>query len=104
MSGRALLKIPTMPSEAFAVISPKQDSSSSQESCLLVRNAPLGMEAWVASSTGREHARLGMVCLHALEASAAAGAANLHPLAAYCALCHVHTLGISLPSLLSLEE
>jgi len=70
MSGRALLKIPTMPSEAFAVISPKQDSSSSQESCLLVRNAPLCMEAWVASSTGREHARLGMVCLHAQEISA----------------------------------
>lgn len=70
MLGRALLKIPTMPSEAFAAISPKptcsSSSSSGMDSHLLIRNVSLRMEAWVASSTGREHARLGMVGLHLL--------------------------------------
>ena len=66
-SGRALLKIPTMPSEAYAAISPKPNgaSSSSLESRLLVRNPALCMEAWVASCTGREHARVGTVCIPA---------------------------------------
>lgn len=36
------------------------------DSHLLVQNASLRMEAWVASSTGREHARLGMVGLRML--------------------------------------
>ena len=70
MLGRALLKIPTMPSEAFAAISPKptcsSSESSSRDSYLLLRNGSLCMEAWVASSTGREHARLGMVGLRIL--------------------------------------
>ena len=66
-SGRALLKIPTMPSEAYAAISPKPNgaSSSSRESHLLVRDSALCMEAWVASSTGREHARIGTVSIPA---------------------------------------
>lgn len=69
MLGRALLKIPTMPSEAFAAISLKltsSSSSSSMDSHLLVRNTSLRMEAWVASRTGREHVRLGMVGLRTL--------------------------------------
>ena len=60
ISGRALLKIPTMPCEAFAAISPKLGGTG-RESRLLLRDAVLRMEAWAACSIGREHARLGTV-------------------------------------------
>ena len=61
-SGRALLKIPTMPCEAFAAISPKVGGPG-RESRLLLKDGALGMEAWAASSIGREHLRLGTVRL-----------------------------------------
>ena len=64
ISGRALLKIPTMPCEAFAAISPKPGGAG-RESRLLLRDGVLCMEAWAASSLGREHARLGTVRLPA---------------------------------------
>ena len=62
ISGRALLKIPTMPCEAFAAITPKPGGAG-RESRLLLRDGALRMEAWAASSLGREHARLDTVRL-----------------------------------------
>ena len=64
VSGKALLKIPTMPSEGYAAISPAACASGPSggwESKALLRDGALRLEAWGASSTGREHARLGTV-------------------------------------------
>lgn len=77
ISGRALLKIPTMPCEAFAATSPKLGGAG-RESRLLLRDGALRMEAWAVSSVGREHARLGTVRLPPFHVSSAAHGFALH--------------------------
>ena len=55
----SLLTIPTLRAEALGALAPQPDSE--RASRLLTRHAGLRLEAWFASCTGREHARMGQV-------------------------------------------
>ncbi|KAK9915385.1 hypothetical protein WJX75_008481 [Coccomyxa subellipsoidea] len=53
----SLLTLPTLRSEALIALTPQPDSE--RASRLLTRHPQLRLEAWLASCTGREHARMG---------------------------------------------
>ncbi|BDA43319.1 probable protein kinase and PP2C-like domain-containing protein at C-terminar half [Coccomyxa sp. Obi] len=53
----SLLTIPTLRSKALVALAPQPDSE--RASRLLTRHSGLRLEAWFASCTGREHARMG---------------------------------------------
>lgn len=56
---KTLLTLPTLRSDALLALA--QPPSAEQASHLLTAHAGLRLEAWLASCTGREHARMGQV-------------------------------------------